>query len=90
MTVNTLRARAGSGVRGQRSAGSGGSLKGHALGQLHHDGRTVLQVSVKVPVELVGEVGLELLRSLPQGAVHAGPDGKLEEVLENNLNVCQQ
>ena len=27
---------------------------------------------------------LELLRSLPQGAVHAGPDCKLEEVLENN------
>ena len=68
--------------------GGGGSLRCHTFWQLHHDGGAVVQVGVKVPAELLGKVDLELLRSLPQGAVHARPDGKLEEVLENNE--CKQ
>lgn len=49
--------------------------------QLHHHRGTVVQVCVKVPAKLLGQVSFELLCSFTQCSIYTRPTGKLEKVL---------
>lgn len=57
------------------------SVHCNTFGQLHHHRCTVVQVCIKIPTKLLGEMSFELLCSLTQCAVDTRPAGKLEEVL---------
>lgn len=59
------------------------SVHSYTFRQLHHHRRTIVQICIKVPEKLLGQVRFELLCSFTERDVHAGSAGKLEKVLRD-------
>lgn len=61
------------------------SVQRDSFWELHYHRRTLVQVYVKIPAELLGQMGFKLLGSFAESGVDAWSTGKLEKILKRKL-----